>query len=153
MPYLVFFVIIKMISKNKPENFSPKFEVVSCFVEYKEEILLLLRQDHKPEPNTYGVPAGKVNKDETIQKAMKREGKEETQIDLSDAEYFNKLYVRYPDYDFIYHMYSKKFTTKPDVTINRNEHKSYTRKTVQEALKLDLIRDLDECIKLFYQVK
>ncbi len=50
-----------MISRNKPENFTPKFEVVSCFVEYNDEILLLLRQDHKPEGNTYGVPAGKID--------------------------------------------------------------------------------------------
>jgi len=50
-----------MISKHIPENFNPKFEVVSCFVEYEDEILLLRRQDHKPEPNTYGVPAGKID--------------------------------------------------------------------------------------------
>jgi ADP-ribose pyrophosphatase YjhB (NUDIX family) len=62
-----------MISKNKPENFNPKWEVVSCFVEYKNEILLLLRQDHKLQPNTWGVPAGKVDIGETIRKAMKRE--------------------------------------------------------------------------------
>ncbi len=42
-----------MISKDKLENFTPKFEVVSCFVEYKNEILLLLRQDHKPQHNTW----------------------------------------------------------------------------------------------------
>lgn len=139
-----------MLYKEKPENFTPKFEVVSCFIEYNKEILLLLRQDHKPEPNTYGMPAGKINQWEIAFEAMKREGKEETQINLEDAEYFNKFYVRYPDYDFIYHIYSKKFVTKPDITINPNEHKSFTRKTPQEALKLDLIQDLDECIKLFY---
>ena len=37
-----------MLYKEQPKNFTPKFEVVSCFVEYKDEILLLLRQDHKP---------------------------------------------------------------------------------------------------------
>ncbi|MEI6774245.1 MAG: hypothetical protein WCL18_05665 [bacterium] len=42
-----------MIFKDKPENFAPKFEVVSCFVEYDNKILLLCRQDHKPEPNTW----------------------------------------------------------------------------------------------------
>ncbi|MEI6118972.1 MAG: hypothetical protein WCP92_07315 [bacterium] len=41
-----------MLYKEKPADFNPKFEVVSCFVEYKNEILLLLRQDHKPQPNT-----------------------------------------------------------------------------------------------------
>lgn len=142
-----------MISKNMPENFTPKFEVVSCFVEYKEEILLLLRQDHKPEPNTYGVPAGKVDVGENPAQAMQREGREETQIDLSNAEYFDKLYVRYPDYDFIYHMYSKRFATRPNVTINPKKHKSFTRKTPAEALQSNLIRDLDECIRLFYDIK
>lgn len=62
-----------MLYKEQPKNFTPKFEVVSCFVEYKDEILLLLRQDHKPEGNTYGVPAGKVDAGETINQAMKRE--------------------------------------------------------------------------------
>lgn len=142
-----------MISRDKPEHFIPKFEVVSCFVEYNDEILLLLRQDYKPEGNTYGVPAGKIDEGETPDKAMKREGWEETQIDLSDAEYFDILFVTYPDYQFIYHMYSKRFAEKPNVTINEKEHKNYTRKTPQEALKMDLIRDLDECIKLFYDIK
>ena len=141
-----------MLYKEQPEKFTPKFEVVSCFVEYKNEIRLLLRQDHKPEPNTYWVPAGKVDPGETIEEAMKREWWEETQIDLSDAKYFDKRYVRYPDYDFIYHMFHKKFTIEPNVIINPNEHKNYTRKKPQEALESDLIRDLDECIKLFYKL-
>lgn len=142
-----------MIHKNKPENFNPKFEVVSCFVEYKDEILLLLRQDHKPEPNTYWVPAGKVDAGESLIQAMQREGKEETEIDLADAIYFDKIFVRYPEYDFIYHMFSKRFDSKPEVEINLNEHKQYIWKTPTEALKIDLIRDLDECIKLFYKDK
>jgi len=142
-----------MISKNKPENFNPKWEVVSCFVEYKNEILLLLRQDHKLQPNTWGVPAGKVDIGETIRKAMKREWDEETQINLRGAKYFDKLYVRYPEYDFTYHMFHKQFNAQPEVIINTNEHKIYTRKTPIEALKMNLIKDLDQCIRLFYTIK
>jgi len=142
-----------MIFKNKPENFAPKFEVVSCFVEYDNKILLLCRQDHKPQANTYGVPAGKVNEGETIQQAMEREGREETQIHLENAIYVDKVYVRYPDYDFIYHMFHKKFVTQPKVTIHSNEHKAYRRETPKQALKMDLIQDLDQCIKLFYKDK
>jgi 8-oxo-dGTP pyrophosphatase MutT (NUDIX family) len=85
-----------MISKNKPENFTPKFEIVSCFVQYQDKILLLRRQDHKPQPNTYGVPAGKIDKGETPIQAMQREGKEETQIDLEDAVHTDKLFVYSP---------------------------------------------------------
>jgi hypothetical protein len=54
---------------------------------------------------------------------MGREGKEETQINLADAEYIDKLFVRYPDYDFSYHMYRKKFNIRPEVKINLKEHK------------------------------
>jgi len=97
------------------------------------------------------VPAGKVDTGETAIEAMIREGKEETNIDLSNGEYFDKRYVRYPEYDFIYHMFRKRFEERPQVKINPKEHKSFTRKTPQEALKSALIRDLDECIKLFYK--
>ena len=67
-----------MLYMQKPEKFTPKFEVVSCFLEYKNEILLLLRQDHKNQPNTSGVPAGKVDTGENIDDAMVREIFEET---------------------------------------------------------------------------
>lgn len=141
-----------MIFKDKPENFNPKFEVVSCFIEYENEILLLLRQDHKPQPNTYGVPAGKIDQWETPLQAMKREAKEETQIDLEDADYFDKLYVRYSDIDFIYHMFHKRFDTKPNVTIKPDEHKDHIRIHPKKALELNLIEDEDACIKLYYKI-
>lgn len=142
-----------MLYKEKPENFTPKFEVVSCFVEYNNKILLLLRQDHKPEPNTYGVPAGKVDIWETIQEAIQREVWEETGIELKDAKHFEKLYVKYPDFDFTYHIFHQKIDQKPNVTINLNEHKEYKRIHPKKALELDLIEDEDACIKLFYKVK
>ncbi len=144
-----------MLSLEQPEIFSPKFEIVSCFVEHKDEILLLLRQDHKPQPNTYWVPAGKVDEwvDKDTHAAMTREGKEETQLDLSDAEYLMKTYVQYPWYDFIYHMYRKNFQEKPNVMINPEEHKWFTREKLSDALKKDLIQDLDECIRLVYNVE
>jgi 8-oxo-dGTP pyrophosphatase MutT (NUDIX family) len=148
-----FSAIKKMFSKDEPKDFTPKFEVVSCFVEYDNKILLLLRQDHKPQGNTYGVPAGKIDAGETPRQAMVREGKEETQITLDNITYIDKFYVRYPDYDFIYHIFHKKFDTQPKVTIHPNEHKTYIRKTPKESLELDLIRDMDECIKLFYKDK
>ncbi len=139
-----------MSIKDTPENFTPKFEVVSCFVEYKQEILLLQRQDYKPQGNTWWVPAGKVDAGETIYEAMKREGDQETKIDLWDAKYIETLFVRYPEYDFVYHMFIKKFEEKPPVVIHTQEHKKYIRKNRKEALKMDLIQGLDECIIMTY---
>ena len=84
-----------MIYKERPQNFNPKFEVVSCFVEYNGEILLLHRQDHKPEGNTWGVPAGKVDDGENLLESMVREIKEETGFLLpsSQLSYFEKVFV------------------------------------------------------------
>ena len=59
-----------MIFKERPPNFSSEFDVASCFVEHDGEILLLHRQDHKPEGNTWGVPAGKVDEGEEIMQTM-----------------------------------------------------------------------------------
>jgi len=112
-----------MIYRKKPQNFNSKFDVVSCFVEHNGTILLLHRQDHKPEGNTWGVPAGKVDQGEEILKTIVREIKEETGFQLSSSQpsYFKKVYVKYPKYDFIYHIFHISF------------------------------QDLDACIKLFYK--
>ncbi|HRX63689.1 MAG TPA: NUDIX hydrolase [Candidatus Absconditabacterales bacterium] len=141
-----------MLCLVKPDNFIPKFEVVSCFLEYEGKILLLLRQDCKNEPNTYGVPAGKVELNESVDIAVSREIFEETGMKLSDISYFKKVYVKYPTYDFVYYIYHKKLIEKPRIKIDKKEHKKYIWKNPEEALKENLIQDLDNCIKLFYNV-
>lgn len=141
-----------MLHTKKPEAFKPKFEVVSCFVEYQNKILLLLRQDHKSEPNTYWVPAGKVSSWENINEAILREISEETGLKLDDLNYFKKVYVQYPTYEFIYHIYHKKLKEQPQIKINPEEHKEYIWRSPQEALEENLIQELDTCIKIFYNL-
>ena len=87
-----------MIYTEKPQEFYSKFDVVSCFVEHNGEILLLHRQDHKPQGNTWGVSAGKVDGGEQVLEAMVREIYEETGFKLvpSQLAYFGKLYVFRP---------------------------------------------------------
>jgi 8-oxo-dGTP diphosphatase len=84
-----------MIHKERPQNFNSKFDVVSCFVEYNGEILLLHRQDYKPEGNTWGLPAGKVDSGENFLESMVREIQEETGFVLpsSQLSYFGKVFV------------------------------------------------------------
>ena len=146
---------------TKPKNFNPKFEVVSCFLQYQNEFLLLLRQNHKNQGNTYGVPAGKIDQWETPLQAMIRELSEETGIILSPEQqqyltYFKKVYPIHSGYEFIYHMYhldgEKIFPTKPNLTINPNEHKEYIRITPSQAINKSLVPDLDTCIKLYYDI-
>ncbi len=143
-----------MIYKERPQNFNPEFDVVSCFVEHDGEILLLHRQDHKPEGDTWGVPAGKTNAGEKIIEAMIRELREETGLRLpsSRLSYFGKVFVKYPDYDFIYHIYHTKLNQRRKVAINHKEHKNFGWISPENALNKRLIQDLDACIKLFYEI-
>jgi len=141
-----------MIYKNAPKNFSPKFSVVSCYVEHEGEILLLHRHDHKSEGGRWGVPAGKIDQGENELEAMIREIKEETgqKVLAKELEYLSKVYVKYPDYHFIYHMFRVKLDKKTDVTLSASEHKDYKWVAPQDALNLELVRELDRCLKMSY---
>lgn len=144
-----------MIFTRKVEGFDPKFEIVGVFCEHEGKILLLHRNDNKPQGNTWGVPAGKVEDGEDITHAILRELEQETgiSIDPDQLKYFTKLYVRYPEYDFVYHIFHLRLNKPQNIKINSNEHKGFVWIEPRNALKLNLIGDLGKCIKLFYGLK
>lgn len=161
-----------MISLEKPEIFSPVFEIVSCICECDKEILLLLRHDYKIEGNKWGLPAGKLEPNESsnledaikretrkeaeavLRSAIRREVREETGLSLAPAElhYLNKVYVKYPTKDFIDHMFYAEFRLKPEIKLSQNEHKDYAWETVKKALKMNLLPGQAECFRLFYKL-
>ncbi len=141
-----------MIYEEMPEDFDSSCEVVSCFVEHDGKILMLHRQDHKPEGDTWGGPAGKVDEGEGINEALKREVFEETGIELQDPKYFKKLFIRLPDYDFVYHIFHELLDEIPTVKIREEEHKDFNWIEPEKALETNLMSDEDECIKLFFGI-
>lgn len=134
-------------------NFNPIFEVAGSFIEYDNKILLLLRQDHKPQPNVYGMPAGKIDKGESPVESMIRELREETWINLvvQKLNFIKKLYVRYPTYDFVYHIFHSVLNELPDVIINPKEHKEYIWVTLDETNNLQMVPWLDVSIDYCYK--
>lgn len=144
-----------MIYKTTIGLFNPQFEVVSCFFEYDGKILLLHRQDDKPWGNKWGVPAGKVDSNETKTDAMVREIKEETGFNIRphNLRYFDKVNIRHPDSDFVYYMFNTKLDSQPDIVINLNEHKDFRWVPLMSTLNMSLVSDLDECIKAFYLLR
>jgi len=138
---------------EEPEQFNPKLEVVGCFLEYGEKILLLHRQENKSQGNTWGVPGGKIEKGEDAIDAAVRETVEETGFMTSKTaiEYLSKVFIKYPAYDYIYHMIRYKIAGHPsEVRINFNEHKGFTWVTPKDALNMELMLDEDPCIRLIY---
>lgn len=142
-----------MIYETLPEGFNPQFEVVSCFVEQEGRILLLHRQDHKTEGNTWGVPAGKVEAHETLLEAIAREVREETGFTINNKiSYYSKIFIKYPKYDFVYHIFHMAQNEKREAQLDYKEYKGFKWATPKDALKMNLIMDLDACIKMFYKL-
>jgi 8-oxo-dGTP pyrophosphatase MutT (NUDIX family) len=140
------------LSQNDLENFQPKFAAVSCFVEWGDKFLMLKRHSDKPQGETWCLPSGKIGEDETREYAIMRELNEETGIkaNASDLKYELEMFVRYPDYDFVFHTYSVSVETEPSIYLNDNEHSEYMWVTKEEVLNLAVIPGFIEQLKLHY---
>lgn len=144
-----------MIFLKKPDDFHPKIEAVGCFLEHDSKILLLHRQEHSSQGNLWGVPGGKLEKSETPIAAAIRETFEETGFDISQQPIIDlgKVYIKCQSIDLVYYMIKNRLSDLPGkVKIDFNEHKGFTWVTPKDALKMNLMEDEDECIKLVYGI-
>jgi 8-oxo-dGTP pyrophosphatase MutT (NUDIX family) len=141
-----------MVFLNRPSDFDPKLEIVSCFCEAAGKILLLHRHEHKPQGNTWGVPAGKIEEGEDLARAMVRELYEETQLLINPDTLFlfDTVYVRYAEFDFVYHLFHTRLPDPVEITINPTEHTAFLWVTPHQSLSMNLIQDEDACIRHFY---
>jgi len=143
-----------MIHRTMPKKFNPKFEAVGSFVQCNGEIILLHRQNHKPQGGTWGIPSGKRDDGENPLDTVCRETAEETGVVIprDEMKFFQTIYVRFADYDFVYHMYHAELENKPEIKISDSEHKAAKWISPKDALDLPLIEDLDGCMQLFFGI-
>lgn len=144
-----------VFSATELPDFKKVFDVTSLFLEHDGQILLLCRQDHKPQGNHWGVPAGKIDPGETPAGALLRELREETGIHLTENDLtdLGRYFVRYPDYDFVYYMYRTVLTgNRPVVVLDPSAHKDFVWIEPSKASSLLLMPGLDECIDVAYKV-
>ena len=141
-----------MISEHIPKNFTSQLEVVGCYVEYDGRILLLQRHQEHTHSSKWGLPAGKLEKEESPEQAVIREVNEETGliIEKNELVYREVLFVNHEGKEFLFHTFQTKFDEEPIVKINPLEHKQHGWFTVQQALTLDYIHDLDGCLQRHY---
>ncbi len=115
--------------------------------------MLLQRQAHKTYGGTFGLPAGKVEVGETTREAIVREIQEETGISVlkKDLEFIDSVFVRDSGHDLMYHMFRINFVSQPHVQVRAEEHQSYVWVLPTEALRINLIHDQDECIRMCFK--
>ncbi len=138
-----------------PPNFKPEFNVVGILVEFDGKIILLHRNDSSPQGNRWGIPSGKVDKNETLIQATERELKEETNLSIKRLEikYIKTYKVRhYPQQDFIYNLFYVRLEKKERIKINEKEHKDFKWIFPQKAIKLNLVPGTEICINDFYKL-
>lgn len=151
--FLLPFILSATIYKEEPDNFKPKFEIVGSFIEWDGKILLLHRQDFKAQGNTWAIPGGKIDKNETPVQASIRETFEETGYQLDNVAYLGFVYIKYEKYDFIYHMTMAKPDIDPSkVHINFKESKGFTWVTPTDAIRMELMPDEEDCFRLIYNI-
>lgn len=143
----------QQVYKKPPKDFKSKMQVAVCFIKVKDRVLFLKRQFYKPQPNTWGIPGGKLDPGEKAETAVVREVGEETGIELQkdNLEYLGKVFVRYPSGDYTLYLYSSELEEMPEsVDISPNEHRDYKWMTFTEAEKYPLIPGEDEIIDMVY---
>ncbi|MCC5806433.1 MAG: NUDIX domain-containing protein, partial [Opitutales bacterium] len=134
-----------MLFVNPPPDFEPAFEAVSCLISEGDDYLFLHRAPEALHPSTWGCPTGKVDPGEERAAAVRREVREETGIDLpEDAFTFREtLAVRFPEFDFIYHLYTARLADRPKIRLNRREHINYAWLPLEKARRHNLVPDMD----------
>ncbi len=144
MNYILYF--------DPPKDFHPTVQVAGCFCEWEDKILYLKRHADKPHGNTWGLPAGKLEKGEDPQTAVIREIYEEVgiRIDPLDLQEVVKVYIELEDARYIFYTFRVRFQKAPPITLEPDAHTEARWLTIEQALKLPLILGGAEILK-YYQ--
>lgn len=138
---------------KKPENFHPKVEVAACYIEIDGALLLLQCGHSKKEVGFWGIPAGKIEQNETPEQAARRELFEETGIQTTQTFHlFGVLYIRKPEIDYIFHLFKIHFETRPPISLS-DEHLSYKWVCLKELEQIELMVAAKELLKKCHEWK
>ncbi|MES2273098.1 MAG: NUDIX hydrolase [Chlamydiota bacterium] len=133
------------VHETKPEQFNSQVEISACYLEAGDKLLLLQNASTDLEPGTWGVPAGKLEKNETPFQGAIRELFEETSIsiDPSKVQQIGSLYIRKPEIDYVYHLFRIKMDARQEVRLSP-EHQSYRWVSAKEIETLPLMTGAKE---------
>lgn len=144
----------KVLLIDPPHDFTLKAEVVAVLPYVGDKVLLLQRLDTHPQANLWVPPGGKVMKGESLREAASRELFEETGIVAKPQDLIEhgKYFVRYPNGDFIFYLFS--FNVEDDISnikFRDQEHQSFCICSIEVAKKLALSPGMEECFEIAKQ--
>lgn len=141
------------VHESQPNDFKCHIQIAACYIEIEGKLLLLQRANRLSEEKKWGVPAGKLEMNESPEECAFRELFEETGIKLDPREKLQSLgalYLRRPDMDYVYHMFKIKMDTVPDIFLS-NEHLNYQWVTRNEITNLPLMAGAEQALKIYSQ--
>lgn len=138
-----------------PKDFSPKLLVAGTYCEHEGKLLYLKRAQGRPEPHTWCIPGGKMEKGEEPRAAALREADEEigVKIDGSSLQELGTLYVRLSHMDYTFYLFCARFTKAPLIKLAIQEHEEARWVVYEDALKLPLILGGKEALDYYYKYK
>ena len=112
-----------------------KMRVAGCIMEYNNKFLILYRKPNKPNGDTWGLPAGKVDNGETDEQAIVREIYEETgyKANLDELELLGEFRFNFPDYIVDFPTFRIKLKQQFNVAHKPDEHEDYKWVTKEEC--------------------
>ena len=147
-----------------PKNFSPGLQVAGLFCEYQKTILLLKRHPQKSQGNTWGIPAGKLEKGELPLRAVLREIHEEVGFSPSPdsvhplGALYKQLFsskeealLGHQGISFTFHMFLTKLPSMPVICLSLEENIEAKWVTVHEARQLPLIAGAEEVLAFYHR--
>lgn len=138
---------------TKPQNFEPKVQVAACYIEIDNTLLLLQCGHRKKEVGFWGIPAGKIEHNETPEQAARRELFEETGIQTAQTFHpFGVLYIRKPELDYVFHLFKINLNSKPPILLS-DEHQNYKWVGHHEIHQLDLMIAARELLQKCHEWK
>jgi 8-oxo-dGTP diphosphatase len=133
-----------------------KIRTVGCFLEHKGRFLILHRQPHEHQGDTWGLVAGRVEEGESDVEAILRELEEEAgyKATENELELLGELSWDYPDAHVDFPVFRIKLEESIEVIHQPEEHQGYRWVTAEECYsRRDLIRGLHDILEKVGYVK
>lgn len=133
-----------------------EIRTAGCFLEYDGKFVILHRQPHKSQGDTWGLPAGKVEPGETDEAAILRELWEETgyQASIDQLERLGVQEFHFPDLTVIFPTYRVTLNQPFQIIHRPAEHQDYRWVTAEECYAMpNLIHGLHDLLERFGYVK